>query len=78
MMHWFGEPWPSADLRAAVCEDDNLRVPLPDGQQCPMCDGPLEKDDRGVVIPAIKVVGILQVTEIQYIHLQCMLMAVGI
>jgi len=77
-MHWFGEPWPSADLRADVCSNDLDRVPLPEGQECPMCSGAVVKGDQGVCIPSIEQVGILQVTEIRYVHLGCLLMAVGL
>jgi hypothetical protein len=76
-MRWFGEPWPSPDLRAAACEDDALRVPLPDGQTCPMCDKPVVQGDQGLVIPHIFMSGILQVTEIRYIHLSCLLLSIG-
>lgn len=77
-MQWFGEPWPSDDMRAAVCEDDGERVPLPDGQTCPMCEKLVEQGDQGVVIPHTFPSGILMVTEIRYIHLGCLLMAVGL
>jgi hypothetical protein len=80
-MHWFGEPWPSADLRASVCEDDLDRVPLPEGQTCPMCDNPVVQGDQGVVIPHLETLDAsigLTMTEIRYVHLSCLLMAVGL
>lgn len=44
-MRWFGEPW-----RAPLCEDENLRVPVPLGYRCAYCDVKFEQDDQGVVM----------------------------
>jgi hypothetical protein len=46
-MRWFGEPWPSAELRAPICEDDSLRIPVPVGAQCLWCSELIEEGDRG-------------------------------
>ena len=51
-MNWFGEPWPRADFRAPVCEDDALRVPPPPpGEECVLCGHPIQEGDRGLKIP---------------------------
>lgn len=50
-MRWFGEPWPSAERRAPVCEDDGDRMPVPVGSRCAYCEKDIEPDDRGVAIP---------------------------
>lgn len=47
---WFGEPWPSAELRAPVCEDDTLRVPVPLGYHCQHCIRAFADDDQGIVM----------------------------
>lgn len=47
---WFGEPWPDAELRAPVCDDDAYRVPTPVGMNCLRCELPIADDDQGVVI----------------------------
>jgi hypothetical protein len=47
MNRWFGEPWPRADYRASVCADDKLRIPVPVGETCYMCDTPIVETDRG-------------------------------
>lgn len=46
-MNWFGNPWPSAEARAPVCEDDAERVPVPVGELCLFCDESIAEDDRG-------------------------------
>jgi hypothetical protein len=51
MTHWFGNPWPSAQLRAPVCEDDALRIPTPVGSQCMHCGELIDEDDRGLMYP---------------------------
>lgn len=53
-MKWFGEPWPSADLRAPVCEEEGWRVPVPVGSSCLLCEEPIEAADRGVITVAIE------------------------
>lgn len=44
---WFGEPWPSADERAPVCEDDKQRVPVPVGHACLFCTVEIHDGDQG-------------------------------
>ena len=76
---WFGLPWPSAEFRASVCEDDNDRVPLPPGEACPMCTNPIEPDAQGVVIPNVEQSPIMPgmfITEIRYIHIDCMMRSI--
>jgi hypothetical protein len=46
---WFGDPWPSAELRAPVCEDDAERAPTPVGQRCTLCRENIEDGDRGLL-----------------------------
>lgn len=75
-MNWFGEPWPSEDLRAAVCEDDADRVPAPaPGELCTLCDGEFAADDRGVVIPHLAAGTMFH--ELRYVHLDCIVQNVG-
>lgn len=50
---WFGEPWPSADRRAPVCEDDSMRAVTPVGIPCGWCAVKIEPDDQGMLIPYI-------------------------
>jgi hypothetical protein len=74
-MKWFGEPWPSAELRAPVCEDDAERVPPPPpGEICALCDEGFVPDAQGVKMPHIRT--FLDV-ELRYIHLDCLLGNVG-
>lgn len=40
-MNYFGEPWPSG-----VC-DDGTRVPAPVGEDCVLCETPIEVDHQG-------------------------------
>lgn len=54
-VRWFGEPWPSADFRAGVCEDDAHLVTPPPGTRCAMCDQELDAADRGVSYPELHV-----------------------
>lgn len=49
-MKWFGEPWPAADFRAPVCEDDTERIPTPVGEPCLWCGEPIADRDRGQMI----------------------------
>lgn len=46
---WFGDPWPSDELRAPVCEDDSIRVDTPVGSQCLLCQELIKKGDRGTI-----------------------------
>lgn len=64
MVMWFGEPWPSAEERAPVCDNDADRVPVPVGQVCGQCGEPLAPRARGVVIPS---------TTDEPWHLECLL-----
>jgi hypothetical protein len=78
-MKWFGEPWPSAELRASVCEDDKDHVPLPANEKCAMCGNVLEPDAQGVVIPHMEASDIMPgmfITEIRYIHIDCMMRSI--
>jgi hypothetical protein len=50
---WWGSPWPSEALRAPVCSDDALRVPVPVGKACTLCDVLIEETDRGVSMMGI-------------------------
>ena len=80
-MQWFGEPWPSAEYRAPVCEDDKDRVPPPPpGEPCLLCDHPIEQGDRGIVMPHMTSSSIMPgmfITEIRYCHIECLIMNVG-
>ena len=80
-MKWFGEPWPSAELRAPVCEDDNERVPPPrPGEECALCGQPIEAGAQGVVIPHMAASDIMPgmfITEIRYNHIDCLTRSVG-
>jgi hypothetical protein len=48
MTMWWGRPWPSESLRADVCADDGLRVSVPVGYACTLCDVLIEETDRGI------------------------------
>lgn len=50
-MRWFGQPWPTPERRAPVCDDDTARVPVPIGRACGKCGYPFSRYDRGVLIP---------------------------
>lgn len=47
---WFGEPWPRADFRAPVCEDDTLQVAAPVGLRCASCQEVIVATDRGTFL----------------------------
>lgn len=51
-MRWFGEPWPSADLRAPICDDDRYRVEPPLGHPCLGCGSPILGRERGILMAA--------------------------
>jgi hypothetical protein len=55
-VRWFGEPWPSADERAPICDDDAYRIDAPD-VLCISCDEQVVPGDRGVVTWAGEGVG---------------------
>jgi hypothetical protein len=74
-MQWFGSPWPSADYRAPVCEDDAMRVPPPAaGEECVLCGLDFKPDAKGVVMPHLAADW---TTEQRYCHLGCLLGNVG-
>jgi hypothetical protein len=50
---WWGEPWPSDELRAAICEDDAQRIDIPVGYPCALCDLLIEDYDRGITMMGI-------------------------
>lgn len=47
---WFGEPWPSATIRAPVCQHDEDRVDTPIWQACIYCEKQFQEGDRGIVM----------------------------
>lgn len=51
-MRWFGEPWPTAEMRAPICDDDRYRFRTPVGKLCIICEQPIEAGDRGVIMGA--------------------------
>jgi hypothetical protein len=77
MTKWFGEPWPSAELRAPVCEDDADRVPPPPpGEECILCGRGFKPDAQGVVMPHMTASDIMPgmfITEIHYSHIDCLI-----
>ena len=77
-MKWFGEPWPSAELRAPVCEDDADRMPVPVGEPCARCQRPFGARDRGVAIPFVTGGLDWEAVQIQeiYHHIRCFLAGV--
>jgi len=74
-MNWFGEPWPSAELRAPVCEDDTLRIPNPPvWELCVLCGKPFASDAQGVRMPHLTAGGW---AEERYCHIDCLTRNVG-
>jgi hypothetical protein len=67
---WFGEPWPRADYRAPVCEDDDLRIPVPVGETCYLCDTLIVETDRGQETYGL---GLKGVEGPMYHHIECMM-----
>lgn len=51
LMHirFFGDPWPSEEKRAGVCDDDTYRVDPPVNSRCIECDFQITEDSRGVI-----------------------------
>lgn len=49
-VRWFGEPWPDAELRAPVCEDDAYRIDPPTHACCLRCELPISDTDQGIVM----------------------------
>jgi len=68
---WFGEPWPSPEERAPVCEDDAYRRETPVGAECMYCEVPVAAGDRGMIVPHL---GGERATTVM--HVDCMLRAV--
>jgi hypothetical protein len=69
--YWWGEPWPSAEVRADICDDDRFRIAVPVGEPCMHCPEPIEAGDRGVTYPAyIGAEGQL-VAEPLHAHIEC-------
>ena len=54
---WFGEPWPSDELRAPICEDEHFHCATPVGQTCVNCERYILSTDQGVVMAASPEVG---------------------
>lgn len=65
---WFGEPWPSADYRAPICEDDNLRIPVPVGEFCVWCQEPIVENDRGTCMMGMNAD---ETWQRMYAHIEC-------
>lgn len=73
-MYWFGEPWPSAELRAPVCEDDAEWVPTPIWAQCMFCNGTIAEGDRGVMIPSVAINEKGErLVSLSVVHVECLL-----
>ena len=47
-MFWFGEPWPSSELRASICEEDKYRIETPVGELCLLCGEAIETWAQGI------------------------------
>jgi len=68
---WWGDPWPAADFRAPVCEDDRFRIAVPFGGTCMHCGEPIGPKDRGVTYPGyIGIKGLVK--ERLHAHIECM------
>jgi hypothetical protein len=79
-MRWYGSPWPSAELRAPICEDDAYRVSTPVGAICLRCERPIRAGDSGVITasyPEIEHFFLLRIEDDDYLvvayHLDCFL-----
>lgn len=48
-VRWFGEAWPTPELRAPICDDDDYRIDTPTDQFCIDCEEPIGGNDRGIV-----------------------------
>ena len=79
-MFWFGEPWPSAESRASVCEDDNYRIETPVGELCILCGEAIETWAQGIQysyrIDPDKETGKLVASLGAYAHIECQLRSV--
>jgi hypothetical protein len=49
-VRWFGEPWPSSEQRAPICEDEEFHRPAPAGQRCAHCGLVIHEGDQGVIM----------------------------
>jgi len=69
---WFGDPWPTDELRASVCESPNDRVGTPEGERCLWCEEPIAENDRGIIMPCI-VLGLdgNPKSELRPCHVEC-------
>lgn len=77
MQQWFGEPWPRADFRAPVCEDDALRIPTPVGSTCLLCEQLIDEGDRGTQTGYVGLDGRQKmVSHICYVHTECTLRSI--
>lgn len=69
MNRWFGEPFPKDNFRADYCLNDDLRIPVPVGEMCYICNTPIVETDRGEATMGLlgdgKTVGPL------YHHIEC-------
>lgn len=74
-MFWFGEPWPSAELRASVCEDDGYRIGTPVGESCLLCGEAILQGHQGVhfasVIDLDELIGKPVAGSAAYAHIEC-------
>ncbi|HEX9089801.1 MAG TPA: hypothetical protein VF867_20075 [Arthrobacter sp.] len=74
-MNWFGEPWPSASFRAAVCSDESLHVPFPPSdEECILCGHSFVHGDRGVLMPHLTAD---LTSEMHYCHIECLAGNIG-
>lgn len=63
-MYWFGRrPWPSEELRAPVCMDDDERVEVPVGELCLFCSEAIEEGDRGELMASVD--------GVRAVHIEC-------
>lgn len=69
---WFGEPWPREDYRAAVCENDALRIRVPVGLDCYMCETTIVASDRGTAMAGIGADGEWS-PEPMFAHIECLM-----
>ena len=83
-VRWFGDPWPSDDLRAPVCEDDEYHFDVPVGYRCFHCEQEIGPDDQGIIMawsaPEVENVSFYIIIDgLDYLvcaeHLECMLYA---
>lgn len=74
MNYWFGDPWPQAEYRAPVCQDDLFRAPTPTDVDCVMCGERIVEGDRGTSLGVVRMPG--YVTETGWMHAECSLRSV--